>query len=307
MIRLTSCAILLLAFAASLPGADCLTVRGDKIFAEDLARGLPVFSGIEPGTVIGYSPNPGTKRTFTAGHLTRLLRQHGAHATATEGICFERVSEKLDAERIEEAMLGVLPYPEATIEVVDFSKHAVPEGKLQFRMSGLQSPPRATPETAVVWRGVVQYGDRRTAQVWARVRLSVERRQVVAARPIQAGTEFTAEDLTIQSVQVFPTAAQPIDDISMARGARSRRTLQVGEAVHADAIIATNDVERGEIVTVEVLSGAARLRFEGKAETSGQRGKRVYVRNPESGKRFLATVTARGKVTVRPMSGDGSL
>ncbi len=307
MIRLTGFALLLLGSAAYLPASDCLTVRGDKIFAEDLARGLPSFSAIEPGIIIGYAPNPGAKRTFTAGQLTRLLQRHGADATATEGVCFERVSQQLDAARIKEAIRGVLPYPEATIEVVDFSNHAVPEGKLQFRLSGLQSPPKATAETAVLWRGVVQYGDRRTARIWARVRLGVERRQVVAARAIQAGAEFTADDLTIQSVRVFPTASPPIDDISMAQGARSRRTLQAGEPIHANTIVLSNDVERGDIVTVEVRSGAARLRFEAKAETSGQRGKRVYVRNPGSGKRFLATVTARGKVTVRPMSGDGSL
>jgi len=134
----------------------------------------------------------------------------------------------------------------------------------------------------------------------------VERRQVVAARSIRAGADLTAEDLTIQSVRVFPAAPLPVPDISMALGARARRTLEAGEPVQADSLVLPNDVERGDIVSVEVVSGAARLRFEARAETSGQRGKRVYIRNPESGKRFLATVAARGKVVVQPMPGDSS-
>ena len=61
----------------------------------------------------------------------------------------------------------------------------------------------------------------------------------------------------------------------------------------------TMDVQRGERVAVEVLSGAALLRFLADAETSGHVGDSVLIRNPENGKLFQAKVEAKGKVMVQ--------
>ncbi len=61
----------------------------------------------------------------------------------------------------------------------------------------------------------------------------------------------------------------------------------------------TMDVQRGERVAVEVLSGSALLRFLADAETSGHVGDSVLIRNPETGKLFQAKVEAKGKVMVQ--------
>ncbi len=58
------------------------------------------------------------------------------------------------------------------------------------------------------------------------------------------------------------------------------------------------EVERGDVVAVEVSSGAARLKFEAPAESGGKTGEAVLVRNPANGARFRARVVAKGKVLV---------
>jgi hypothetical protein len=59
------------------------------------------------------------------------------------------------------------------------------------------------------------------------------------------------------------------------------------------------EVERGDQVAVQVQSGAARLAFEAKAESSGHTGDSVQVRNPENGRLFQAKVEGKGKVVVQ--------
>ena len=59
------------------------------------------------------------------------------------------------------------------------------------------------------------------------------------------------------------------------------------------------DVVRGEQVSVVVTSGAALLRFQADAASSGRRGDSVLIRNPENGKLFQARGDGKGKVTVQ--------
>jgi flagella basal body P-ring formation protein FlgA len=55
------------------------------------------------------------------------------------------------------------------------------------------------------------------------------------------------------------------------------------------------DVNRGDMVEVEVRSGAARLAFTGKAESTGHSGDLVVIRNLSSNKVFQARVEGKGK------------
>jgi hypothetical protein len=60
-----------------------------------------------------------------------------------------------------------------------------------------------------------------------------------------------------------------------------------------------SDIQRGERVVVEVNSGAAQVRFEADAESSGRTGDSVLIRNPDNGKLFQARVEGKGKVVVQ--------
>jgi flagella basal body P-ring formation protein FlgA len=55
------------------------------------------------------------------------------------------------------------------------------------------------------------------------------------------------------------------------------------------------DVNRGDMVEVEVRSGAAHLAFTGKAETAGRSGDTIAIRNLSSNKVFQARVDGKGR------------
>src|SRR6185436_3548349 len=58
-------------------------------------------------------------------------------------------------------------------------------------------------------------------------------------------------------------------------------------------------VARGERVTVEVTSGAARLAYATTTESAAAGGNFVLVRNPANGRLFPAKVTGKGKVILQ--------
>jgi hypothetical protein len=60
----------------------------------------------------------------------------------------------------------------------------------------------------------------------------------------------------------------------------------------------TADVNRGEMVHVEVRSGAALIAFEAQAQSSGAAGQTITLLNPISKKRFPARIEGRGKAFV---------
>jgi hypothetical protein len=59
-----------------------------------------------------------------------------------------------------------------------------------------------------------------------------------------------------------------------------------------------NDINRGDIVQVEVRSGAAVLELDAQAQTSGVAGQTVSLLNPVSKKRFQAKIQGPGKAVV---------
>jgi flagella basal body P-ring formation protein FlgA len=86
-------------------------------------------------------------------------------------------------------------------------------------------------------------------------------------------------------------------------GRVTRRKIRAGEPVHIGMLLARRDVERGQSVAVEVRSGAARLTFDGRAESTGKTGDQILVRNQATGKRFRATIDGGpGRVSVGALS-----
>ena len=81
-----------------------------------------------------------------------------------------------------------------------------------------------------------------------------------------------------------------------------RRAIPAGSAISASLLEEPKDVERGEMVQVEVRSGAARLKLEGRAQSAGRTGDAIRVRNLSTGKSFSAHVSAKGRVVLSAAS-----
>ncbi len=286
----------MIVLAAAL-AATCIPVEGDRIRAADLAVAVPAFAALAPEETLGYAPAPGARRMMGARELERIAGRHGISLPTAPGLCVERAMERLTEERVLAALRTAAGNPEARIELVEFSRYPVPRGDLEFARTGYTPPPEGA-KVPVVWRGKLKYAGSRSLPVWARVRISVPGKRLVAAEDLPAGRPIQASQVRVEAAGL-PLFADPgLQSAEAAAGRVPRRAIRAGAPVPAGILEAPNEVERGETVTVEVTSGAAQLSLKAKAETAGRKGDLVMLRNPDNGRRFQGRVEGQGKVTI---------
>lgn len=277
--------------------AACVLVEGEHITGSDLARALPDFAKLPADLTLGFTPSPGVKRVFSTGEIARLAKAHGVELAAAPA-CFEYKTEPVSPERLLKAIREALPGPGVSIEVIDYSRAPLPSGRIEFSRSGL----RGRDEAPVVWRGSVIYLPNRSLPVWVRVRLSADRNTVVASEDLVARKPIREGTVRLETLRVHPFAPLALDSIEAAIGRLPLRTIAKGQPVHLGLLTEAPDVIRGDRVTVEVLSGSARLRFEATAESGGRAGDLIMIRSIDNVKRFRARIVRRGVVTVEASS-----
>ncbi len=286
----------LILIAATVAVPACLPVTGEHIRAADLAPAVAAFGTLAPETELGYSPVPGARRVLRPNDLARLGERFGLEVASDNDVCFEWPVRQLDPRAVRLAMEEALAMPQAEIDVVEVSNFPVPSGKIRFETASLQQPPYGRPDTPLLWRGRIEYGATRDLSIWARVRITTPMTRVSARNLIPAGTLIGPDDLTTEEYRGFPLDQTGVTDAEDAVGYVTRRSLQPGDPVLRSYLDKPVEVARGDLVEVQVRSGAALIRTEGKAEASGRRGDVVTVRNTRSGMDFQATVAGPGRV-----------
>ncbi len=277
--------------------APCRTVSRPEIFAADLASAIPSFSALPPDLRVGYSPLPGADRVFHASELQQIAKSHGLDVSGLSDLCFAWKMSSPRAEEMIAAMRASLDF-DARIEIIDASKAAIPPGELVFPRSTVQLPPASAPRGEVLWRGYVLYGENRRFGVWARVKISATVTRVVAVTDISAGQMIQKDQVRVESLEDFPLDSLTARNLDEVVGFISRQPLKSGAPIQKNQVDRAPDVMRGDLVRVEVQSGAAHLVFEGRAESAGSKGATVMVRNVSSGKDFRARVVDKGRVEV---------
>jgi flagella basal body P-ring formation protein FlgA len=195
----------------------------------------------------------------------------------------------LEPSRVLEAMQRQLPGGQ--IDVLDFTHEPVPEGTLEFPVTGLRRG------AAAYWDGFVSYGGGRRFAVWAKVRVRLLGRVVAAGEDLAAGRSVSAAQLQMVERDVAPHSGL-IQQIEDAVGKQTRRSIRAGTILRPADLERPRDVVAGDRVRVEVWSGAAHLELEARAESAGSAGERVTVQNPGSKQHFFARVEGKGKVSV---------
>jgi flagella basal body P-ring formation protein FlgA len=283
----------LLMFAAA--AVHCHPVEGDRIRGADLAAGAAVFSALPADLTIGFAPQPGSRRLFEKFELARIAKVNGLEDIGEmEPMCFERAVAPLDAAAVQAAMRRALDAPDAQIEIVELSKFPAPAGEMVFSRAALTEPPSNTPAT---WSGAVIYDGGRFP-IWARVRIAVHRKRVIATTLLRPGHEIAASDVQLQDSDEFPHSTAPLASLEQAIGKIPRRLISAGAPLMALALDEPNEVEAGQSVVVEVRSGTATVTVEAKAESAGRRGEMLSFRNPASGKVFRARVEDKGRALI---------
>jgi len=307
----------ILMFAAA--AMRCHPVDGDRIRGADLAAAVPTLSALAPDVTIGFSPQPGARRLFDSGELARIARVNGLEDSGGfEPVCFERTLTPLDPAAVQAAMLRVLEAPgahieaapgahieaapgahveaapRAHIEIVELSKFPVPAGEIVFARTAL---PELGSNAPVTWSGSVVYDGGRFP-IWARVRISVHQKRVIAVVALRPGRAVGEGDVAMEEVDEFPHSAPALASVDQAIGRVPRRSIPAGAPIMASVLDEANDVDLGQSVVVEVRSGAATVTVEAKAESAGRRGDMLSFRNPGSGKLFRARVEDKGHASI---------
>jgi flagella basal body P-ring formation protein FlgA len=121
---------------------------------------------------------------------------------------------------------------------------------------------------------------------------------VEAAAPIPPGRLIEASQIALRKGPRFPFGPAPLDAIDLATAHKPLRAIRQGEPIFASMLTKPCEVERGDLVRVDVSSGRAHLEFHGVAQSAAHAGESVMVKNPENGGYFQARVEAKGKVSV---------
>ena len=285
--------------ASGQPVSPCRNIEGDTILARDLTQAVPAFSVLPPDTKLGYAPIPGVRRFFRASELRRIAAHHNIQLSSAGEVCFERPMETLRPEAVAQAMRQALGQPDAHIEIQELSRYPVPRGEVRFNRSSLPAAPSldnaATPQ---LWRGVVRYdGDRRFA-IWARARILVRAVRIIATEDLPAGRPVEARQVRVEEYET-PASNQPAPpNLDKVVGKSPRQPIKALAAITALQLEEPKEIERGDLVEVEVRSGGAHLTLEGRALADGRKGDMIPVRNTANAKCFSARVQDKGWVVL---------
>jgi flagella basal body P-ring formation protein FlgA len=287
---------LILMTLMSHPG--CEFVSGDQISGSDLAKALPMFSAMPRDAVIGYSPAPGARRIFQPPELNRIGAQYGIPVPADSRACFEWKLQPITEDAVRAAIQASLQAPEARVEILEICKAPAPAGQLVFPQAGLSAATNIDPLTPVTWRGYVLYESARRFSVWARVRVSAATTRVITAKPLLAGKPIDKDQVRLETYDDFPLRNDTARSLEEVIGRISQRAVRAGLPVLRSNLAEAFQVERGDMVQVTVVSGAAQLELDAVAEASGRQGDVISLRNPSSSKLFRARIEAKGRAIV---------
>lgn len=294
--------LLAVAFTIS-ASAACLPVTGDRILASDLARADQRFAALPATLQIGYTPVPGMNRTFAALELKQIAHANGIAWSNNTEVCFELPMHAPTETEFTDSMRRSLP-PSAELHLVEIGHAAIPAGKIEFPLTGLEPP---NTENAQLWRGFVQYTETRRLPVWARVKVTVTRAAVVPAKDLAPGVPIEAASLRLETISgplARESSASRIEDVA---GRVVRRSVRAGSEIPLSVLEDAPVVRRGDLVRVEVRSGSAVLHFDAVAESNARAGEFADLRNPESGRIFRARAEAESKAVVIVAGGPPAL
>ena len=275
--------LVVLALSVVAQGA-CLPVRGGRITAADVAAAVPLFTQLPPDSELGFAPMPGTTRVFTAAELNGRLSRNGIEGSVTDSVCFAWPMRTLSEDELRAAMLSVLP-PESEL-TIDATNVSAPPGSLVFPVAALRSG---------VWSGHVEYEPRRRFPVSVRVEVRAPFSRVIATEAIRGGERIGESKLRVETGVAEPSLRDDASSMSEVVGRVARRLIRAGSAVERSALGEARVIARGDAVQVDVISGSARLRFQGIAEGPAGVGDLAAVRNPDTGKLVHVRIDEMGQ------------
>lgn len=268
--------------------AACIPITGDRISGADLATADSTLAVFPVAITVAFSPPPGSSLILGAAEIARIAKLHAVVLPAPPSdVCFAFAMHKISHEEAIAAMQRSLPSG-ASVDIVELAATDLPVGELRFSLTGLApaTDPRQT--DVQVWRGFVQYTPTRRASVLARVRVRNGLEELVLTSDVPRGTVLTKEMFSTTPIPGLvprqPVATRP----EQALGRVAKTDLKAGQRIPLASVALPFAVQRGDIVSVEIRSGSARLQLDAIAQRTGRDGEVMDFLNPLSGKTFKA-------------------
>ncbi|MEM8738209.1 MAG: flagellar basal body P-ring formation chaperone FlgA [Planctomycetota bacterium] len=121
---------------------------------------------------------------------------------------------------------------------------------------------------------------------------------VVALRSIRRGEVFTSRNLGLREVEITGDHGEFLADTDLLLGQTAAAALRQDATVYAAHVAPDLLVKRGELVTVECISGSLVIRSVGRASADGALGDIVAIRNPDTRETIYATVTGKRQASI---------
>ncbi len=292
--------ILPLLVVASSVHAACIGIQGREIVAGDLAKLNEAFSKLDAGMAFSYAPPAGAQRNVAGSEIDRWAAGHGLEGMHNPDVCFERITHPLTLDEVAHAVAGLLGtnYQDLRIEVIEVCRCQIEPGRIDFSLEGVSAPPTGHPETPMLWRGRVIAANATAYPIWARVRVLASINVIRATGTLRAGRVITRQDLETITLRMSPFTFRGIPKLADYEGKIMNTSVGRGSILQPSFVHSPSDVERGSLVAVTVSNGSAYLALEARAETAGNIGENITLRNPMGAARFRAIVTGRGEAEV---------
>jgi flagella basal body P-ring formation protein FlgA len=144
----------------------------------------------------------------------------------------------------------------------------------------------------VVWESPV----RTTATVWFAAHGL--RPVVIARQAATVGSALEAAGAAVQEVDILPLSCNPLVSPDELQGMRTKVALRSGDVICKERVEPQPAVARGDEVVVVSTAGSVSVTARALAQSDGEVGERLKVRNPRSRDVYEAKVTAKGMVSV---------
>lgn len=145
--------------------------------------------------------------------------------------------------------------------------------------------------------------DRVVASQSLRVGVAIRRTCAVVSTPLDRGAAISSTSFTLEEREISPS--QIIADPATLVGRSARSRLAPGRIIESRDVESPVVVSRGDIVTVECLSGGILLKTFGRARGSGREGDIVSFEPLRKGRAFEARIAGPGRA-VALVDGDAA-
>ncbi|WP_341664442.1 flagellar basal body P-ring formation chaperone FlgA [Vibrio sp.] len=132
-------------------------------------------------------------------------------------------------------------------------------------------------------------------KLYVPVRLTRTGPQVTTTGPISRGQIISAQDVTINMVDLQRVRRQGFSNIEDIIGAKTKKNLRSGEVLESKDICV---VCRNETVTIKAQKSGMTITTKGTALTDGTHGEQIRVKNSKSNRIIEGRVTGIAEVTV---------